>query len=928
MDLTLWSRRLRGSYCRLGAICVLASTVLAKPPVQRADQILQRSEILIKEAYQEFERGEFLKAAQNFRTVTRLLPEHETAFLGLGLSLAAAKKFREAGEALMTADKLTPNRFDVVFARAQVASALGKLDAASEHLVRAKRLQTDTPRVGLLDVEIDLGRKQVPQALAKAKRLSSRFSAHGQVRGALGLILLRGGAVREASEELEAAYNLAPRNLTFAVALAEARIALGNPAAAMALIRALRSASDRLSEIGEEWRVHLHRLAAQAQKRTGEYRGAIEDANMLLELEPGNPENWLLLGSIHLQQGEDSEAAAALEQALKLAPDSAELHGSVVRLYHRHQQYVAGRNFLEGIIAASPNPRFWVDLVELELLAEDDERVRTNLRRAAKAFPGHGRLHAQLGHLLHVRGKPDLALAEFLRAQQTGLRDAEASLTLARLQGARGAFPDSIESALPVEEEPALPPQIRAAAAAIIGSAYMGAGNEEEAIRHLQMAVEFAPDFEGNYRSLAQVYGTIERYKDSVAVLMRARTRGFGSPGLLSSLGSYHLRAGDHRAAIEVLAEVASLFPEQIDAYMPLARAYQLDGQPALAVETLRSLERRESGYPMLHVMLARALLEDGSQREALEALKRAEEASGSDDPDVYTLRAQIHTSLGQFQEAVQALNRALRIRPDLPGLFYQLGLAHRRLGNEALAREYMAKNAHFEPESEWEAWQVLEEAGSVENKIRMGQDFLQRYPESELTNRVRKVLALAYRESDNYERFVSYAEASLREDPDDPELLAALAIVFVERGVIEHAIDRAKRVLVGEGKETANQLPEWRTERDANYALGFAYLRKAESSQEDRDALLENSVKHLLEAIRIDPGFGMAHFRLGHAYSKMNDVEKGAAYLARAVAAGDVEDARSALEDLYPLIHGNTEGLEEFVEQQRDYLSRDEVMP
>ena len=91
----------------------------------------------------------------------------------------------------------------------------------------------------------------------------------------------------------------------------------------------------------------------------------------------------------------------------------------------------------------------------------------------------------------------------------------------------------------------------------------------------------------------------------------------------------------------------------------------------------------------MIDVMIAQALLKQDAPdyQRALDRLARAEKLSPS-DPDVYFLRGKICLALGGYQDAVQALRRAIALAPMADLSYYQLGLAYQRLGQTALARE------------------------------------------------------------------------------------------------------------------------------------------------------------------------------------------------------------------------------------------------
>ena len=52
---------------------------------------------------------------------------------------------------------------------------------------------------------------------------------------------------------------------------------------------------------------------------------------------------------------------------------------------------------------------------------------------------------------------------------------------------------------------------------------------------------------------------------------------------------------------------------------------------------------------------------------------------------------------MGQHEEAVKELTRAISMQPNIPSPYYQLGLAYQQLGQEELARKQFEKKERLE---------------------------------------------------------------------------------------------------------------------------------------------------------------------------------------------------------------------------------------
>jgi tetratricopeptide (TPR) repeat protein len=226
----------------------------------------------------------------------------------------------------------------------------------------------------------------------------------------------------------------------------------------------------------------------------------------------------------------------------------------------------------------------------------------------------------------------------------------------------------------------------------------MSAGKEQEAIDHLQQAIRLGPDTEANYLALAQVYEVLREPGKALEVLEIGAARVVPSPNYLLSLGRSFLANDEYEAAVAVLADLVEDHPEQVEAYLPLARAYHLTNQPEREIRTMRRLAELRPDYPMLPVMLAQSLMDAGPSgyKQALEELQRAEEGTPR-DADIFSLRSRLFQRMGRLDEAEMQLRHAVELRPTDPTFRYQLALLYQRLGKEDLALEQIEKKNHLE---------------------------------------------------------------------------------------------------------------------------------------------------------------------------------------------------------------------------------------
>jgi len=242
------------------------------------------------------------------------------------------------------------------------------------------------------------------------------------------------------------------------------------------------------------------------------------------------------------------------------------------------------------------------------------------------------------------------------------------------------------------------------------------------------------------------------------------------------------------------------------------------------------------------------------------------------------------------------------------------------------------------QPQSQEElnAWVAIEQAATIEEKGKLAEDFLTKFPESGLTPFAHQLLAFRYQQQNDFDKFALHAEKTLEELPQNPVMLSALSAAYAQKGQADKAVEKAEKCL-----QVLQQVPkpaqlgegEWllqkdQLEADSHYALGVAYITKyqqapAPSGQPDTN--LTKAQEQLTKAIELDPSHDRAYYHLGFAFAKQNNAEKAIENYARAVALGGIAQslARDQLQRVYQFVYKNTDGLEQTIATQRAYVEK-----
>ena len=199
--------------------------------------------------------------------------------------------------------------------------------------------------------------------------------------------------------------------------------------------------------------------------------------------------------------------------------------------------------------------------------------------------------------------------------------------------------------------------------------------------------------------SLAQFDREFNSWLDVKTALVDAE--GFGER---TAAGHQALTAGDLPTAIEELSRAVEMFPEysgEQNPYEGLARAYEMDGNTAAAIETLEQLMAySEYGYrPLLE--LARLKRDAGDLEGAAESLGLAMYISPM-ELEAHREYGEVLLEGGRFLEAAREYEVLLALdTPDVATTYYQLASAQYSAGQLPEARRSILESLKIAPSFE-----------------------------------------------------------------------------------------------------------------------------------------------------------------------------------------------------------------------------------
>lgn len=360
------------------------------------------------------------------------------AHFGLGVAEYARGDFAAALFAFSEVSRLFPERFDGHFNRAVTLLRLRRPEEAIDAFNTAISNDSQASDQELINAYLGLAGqlKRIENFMAAADAYSAALEL---APGNPELLFLRSEALFEAGEGLEALADLSELDATsndFRVSALIARIfsQQNQPERAQrALDRARRRAaesSDRLAEANIL--LEIGRLA----RDEGRLPEAIAELRQSVRLNPNAWEGHYLLGLSLLESGQPREARTALEDALALNRDRADIYLALATTYDLlNDPQTALRNAQNGLQRLQANEEATAS--ELRFVQgrtlfrlQDFASAFDVLQRVVAEQPNNGQAHLWAGLAAYQLGDFSLAAQLYERAVQLSPESVEARINL------------------------------------------------------------------------------------------------------------------------------------------------------------------------------------------------------------------------------------------------------------------------------------------------------------------------------------------------------------------------------------------------------------------------------------------------------------------------------------------------------------------
>ena len=232
-----------------------------------------------------------------------------------------------------------------------------------------------------------------------------------------------------------------------------------------------------------------------------------------------------------------------------------------------------------------------------------------------------------------------------------------------------------------------------------IGVAYFHKGEYDQALRECEKALKVNPRYEKIYNNLGVIYYTLKKYDVAVRQYEEAIRLKPKLSDPYYNLGNLYYDLRKYDAAIWYFKKALALDPDAADAYNNLANVYITLGRFPEAIESAKKALEIKPDFAEAHNNLGSAY--NNLKINLEEAVREFREALRLDPKFAvasFNLGIALN-SLGRYEEARQAYEKAARINPDYTNPHVNLGVMYlERYGDRAKALYHFRRVLEIDP--------------------------------------------------------------------------------------------------------------------------------------------------------------------------------------------------------------------------------------
>jgi tetratricopeptide (TPR) repeat protein len=431
----------------------------------------------------------------------------------------------------------------------------------------------------------------------------------------------------------------------------------------------------------------------------GDLAGANREYRQILKVAPRFYPALSNLAINELALKDVASAERHLNAALKLAPDDPTIHAYLGEIAYSRADYKNAATHLSRAGTLLQQPSATAHLARSYLETGREQDALELLRKLDKAALG-AKAQFSLGLALAQHDLYGEAMPYFELVRQSYPDSYDVSFNLANCYVEAKQYPQAIAVLSALKERGHKTAELDN----LLGEAYEGNQQINEAIGALREATALAPEEEDNYLDLAVLCIDHDAYDLGLEILNVGLHYRPQSDRLVFQRGLLYAMQGHFELADQDFQLASKLAPEKNLSYVGLGVSYMQTGNLPEAVRILRQRAKEKADDYTLQYLLGEALIRSGVSpgdpqfAEAKAALEQSVKLSQTFAPSRVEL-AKLRLREDRVDEAVELLETARKLDPADKAAYSQLAIAYRRQGKPEMAAAMLSTLAKLNDE-------------------------------------------------------------------------------------------------------------------------------------------------------------------------------------------------------------------------------------
>lgn len=431
----------------------------------------------------------------------------------------------------------------------------------------------------------------------------------------------------------------------------------------------------------------LHVLIGRAYRDADDLPSAIAQFQKALTIDPRTPHANYFLGLARLSQNEwrpTPEAADSIRKEAQLYPRDYLANFMSGFLLSEERRYADAEPFLKTAAALDPTvPDPWLYLGLNAYANGDMAAAEANLRQAVKLTGTDEarsnyqirRAYVDLGRILESSGRKDESEVFLKKARDLQNETMKQSQqTIASMAGEANAaavvsLPSSVTNDAASNTDETAP----------LDSALLSRNThltDDQRAAFKQLGTQLRDVLALAYNDLGTAEATQAHYVAATSLYRKAEDWDSALPGLQKNLGQSEFRSGEFEGAISPLTQALLQEPSSRGLRAMLGVSYYSLNRFSEAVRTFEPLGRQGMQDAQVGYAWAASLAHLSDNLRAAEVLT-AFTVGQQRPPEVLLLAGQLWTAIGDYSRAIQTLQQALAMDPELSKTHFYEGLAY-----------------------------------------------------------------------------------------------------------------------------------------------------------------------------------------------------------------------------------------------------------